>query len=372
MKTKMLAALALGSLLVSCAKNESVDENVSKQSVSFKTGMHNTKTRGIDNTRLTLEASTDGIGLFAYRGTSGFLGSTSTDATVLVNNKLIYEAPNWVIKDGSNNTIKLYWPDLGSNEKYSFYAYYPRNTSGVSNLSPNVVGATEIPKFNFTVADNVADQVDLLVARWINPTSQPANTVALTFNHATTKVAFAARTNVDNWQVTIHNVQIQNVYNSALYTFPTKEGALDQIERNATWTNFSGNANYTLPLGTTTVFDKNTNAGNFNLVTSEAAGQSPFLLSQDLSDTHPNIPKLVVTYSILNTGTGQFVFNNATKEFNIGNTNTNSSDDLTTTWNRGSIVTYKYTFTNATSGPGSEIVFTVDVNGWTPMEYSLD
>ncbi len=111
----------------------------------------------------------------------------------------------WADADGTR-----YWP---KDKKLDFYAH----VNGEGFFSYN----NGAPTFDqFTVKDNVAEQVDLMYAV-MKGLSEDVGTVNVNFRHALSQVAFKAINNNPNLHVEISGVSIGHIGNTATFTYPT-------------------------------------------------------------------------------------------------------------------------------------------------------
>lgn len=105
--------------------------------------------------------------------------------------------------------------------------YWPENTL---NFFAEVNGDQEFdyndgnPRFNnFTVKDNVLEQVDLMYAQKLNQ-GKTAMAINLNFRHALSQVAFKARCTNPNIHVEVMGVSVGHIGNNASFSFPQGEG----------------------------------------------------------------------------------------------------------------------------------------------------
>lgn len=107
-----------------------------------------------------------------------------------------------------NQTGTRYWPENNLN----FFA----EVNGDQEFDFN----NGRPRFNnFTVKDNVAEQVDLIYAQKLNQ-AKTANAVNLNFRHALSQVAFKARCTNPNIHVEVSGVSVGHIGNRGTFTFP--------------------------------------------------------------------------------------------------------------------------------------------------------
>ncbi len=171
-----------------------------------------------------------------------------------------------------------YWPiDVANDTPITFYAY---NGGTYNDNSGN-------PYLSYTMADNVSDTKDLLVAKSAEVTyNGTTGIVPLTFDHACVALDFkvkitntlASELNKDapqNAVVKINSIVLQGIQNSGYYNYTNKN-----------WTDVSGSANYTL-----TNSDINVTTTPQNL--SDNTNGTLFIIPQTVT----NNTKLVITFS---------------------------------------------------------------------------
>lgn len=111
-----------------------------------------------------------------------------------------------------NQTGNRYWPENNLN----FFA----EVNGDQEFDFN--GGN--PRFNnFTVKDNVTEQVDLIYAQKLNQ-GKTTNAVNLNFRHALSQVVFKARCTNPNIHVEVSGVSVGHIGNRATFTFPQGVG----------------------------------------------------------------------------------------------------------------------------------------------------
>ena len=120
------------------------------------------------------------------------------------------------------------WPGTAAEngDEVSWYAY----TAGTF-----ITGAN--PYINFTVEENAAAQKDLLVAKTSAKYSDNSGNVSFTFDHACTALRFYVKKamNLDDYSLSITNVQLCNVIKTGEYNYGT-----------SSWTLGSSRSSYTL------------------------------------------------------------------------------------------------------------------------------
>lgn len=136
-----------------------------------------------------------------------------------------------------------YWPKDETNNKLSFFAYYPY-TIEAANLAIGAVGTGNT--ITYTVKDTPATQEDLMIADYVKNltyTNSDNGSVNFTFSHMLTRVRFqfALSSAVDaKTTVAVNSASISNIF---------KKGVLQVAETAAAsnWTP-SEKTNYTIPV----------------------------------------------------------------------------------------------------------------------------
>ena len=209
-------------------------------------------------TRGTSVTSISDFVLYSY----SYSGTMSSTATPVSSNEKITSSGGW--------KSQKQWQKASDN--MAFYAYNAGSTTATFSLD-----ASGNPTLQYTVADAVANQQDLLVAKAENVTGDDTNKkIGLTFSHALTAVQFGIGSTMADG--TIKKIELQGIKNSGTYNYS-----------DGTWSSQSGSQTYTLDnlnilisgnKGTSTATKIITGNGNDLLL----------LMPQTLSDA-----KLVVT-----------------------------------------------------------------------------
>lgn len=147
----------------------------------------------------------DAFGISAYAYTGNWNNTQKPN--------YMYDVP--VSKTGSSwlPVSTHYWP--GNAYKLKFFAYAPQNNSAYQ-LSGQIAGA---PTVSCTVPDNVAEQLDLLVAASEEIDGGANTTVNLKFRHALTAVKFVCGS--DMKAGTVKSVTLKGVNSTGVYDFET-------------------------------------------------------------------------------------------------------------------------------------------------------
>lgn len=195
-KSYLLGALGLLAM-ASCSQDETIGVNHDGDEITFSV-VTNSATRAADvycNNNLP----------------GGFHVSAISDGQSYINGDDIKKQDGkWVNTDGTR-----YWPE----DAVDFYAHVNGGTTYQWSVSAGKASA----KFeNFTVAGQVANQVDLLYAVKTGQKKPATETpVTLNFRHALSQILFQARNDSKNLYVEIAGVKVVNVGNTNTFTFPS-------------------------------------------------------------------------------------------------------------------------------------------------------
>lgn len=188
--------------LVSCSSDDlnSLSDNSSKnEAISFdgylgRSAVAVNGSRGSVLDKTALQNSTEGFGVFGnYSSTDG--ATPTYGENLFKNEKVTYSSSNSTSTKWAYTNTK-YWPTVGH---IDFLAY-----------APFVSGTTLTDsKINFTVADQVGNQKDLLWANATNKTKTD-NPVKFTFNHALAKIGYTVKKGVadDNVTITLNKITL--------------------------------------------------------------------------------------------------------------------------------------------------------------------
>ncbi|MBQ9073613.1 MAG: fimbrillin family protein, partial [Muribaculaceae bacterium] len=172
------------------------------------------------------------ISAVVFDGEKDSWPSGSATAQMYMHNETV-SAPSW-------NTNR-YWPK--ENDWIRFYAYAPCDA-----LSLGEISAAE-PSFDYTVAGDIPDQVDLLVGSE-QYTGWKCETAQLDMGHALTAVKIHIDGNVSDFTLT--SLKISGLKDSGTYTYDYNESTVgDGVETTSThdagtWSNLAGEAAYTV------------------------------------------------------------------------------------------------------------------------------
>ena len=282
-KIFMGIAAAAALTLVSCSSDDlnSLSDNSSKnEAISFdgylgRSAVAVNGSRGSELTKDALQKSEEGFGVFGnYPATD--VTTTTYGENWFKNQQVTYKTSAWTY-----NPLKYWLPE--GHIDFLAYAPYAKNTALTES------------KINFTVADQVGNQKDLL---WANATNKKKadKTVTFTFNHALAKIGYTVKTNVVGTftTITLNKITLAGSADGKKNAFYTS-GTIDLSKVNKAtdlWTNFEGKQNFTWFNGTQNL--TSTSVSNSNYL---------FVIPQDFSDAASDDLYVIVDYTInYNTG----------------------------------------------------------------------
>lgn len=240
--------------LVSCSSDDlnSLSDNSSKnEAISFdgylgRSAVAVNGSRGsvVDIPALkSTELDKKGFGVFGYYNSSTTdhsVSEPSFDANLFNNERVTCP------KDGVDWTYSplKYWPAQGH---IDFYAYAPYETGKTLNKKISATSTTTTPTFNFTVANNVADQTDLLWANAENKTkdnlsSEEKNKVKFKFGHALSRLGYTVKLNKDVSEseatITLKRIALAGSANEDTKAFYTK-ATIDLSKTTDLWSDYA-------------------------------------------------------------------------------------------------------------------------------------
>lgn len=226
--TKIMFAGVAALALASCSNDEVVQELNEANVISF------TASTAGNSRAADIFCSENMPGKF-------YVNATDVDGTeFFAEDAITKQDGTWKNEDGSVR----YWPTKSLN----FYAYNEEGKEFFNSkfaTNPQKHGAefaATYPAFeNFTVKDNVAEQVDLLyaVAKDQSRTTN-AGKVALNFHHALSQIAFKATCTNSNYKVTLNSISVGNVYGAGNYVFSNSTTSGTIAHPDGTVTNSNG------------------------------------------------------------------------------------------------------------------------------------
>lgn len=220
-------------------------------------------------TKGTLPANST-FGVFAYyTKTNNWNGNFTPD--FMYNEDVSFDGTSYTY-----SPIK-YWPN-NTNEKITFWAYYPYSASAVLYQKGKTTAynntTKNLPDIRFTVTDG---QTDFMVSNVASNKTKPSlNTpVELTFNHALSRISFYVK-KVDTAVPEKYTVKLKTIRLDGIYLTATHKNS-----------GTVGWANWTGPRGTVSPFAPADPSAYVTLATSYPATGSPqavsIVLPQDLS-----------------------------------------------------------------------------------------
>lgn len=202
-KTLLITALA-AMTLVSCADDEPVSQlQIKDEAISFRPAM-GISSRATETTNANL---------------NDFYVTSLMDSTVFFKDLKYTKGA-----DGFYNSNPLYyWP--GDDTPLNFYAYSP----SMADLGADVIiNNSEKQLQNFTVADNIADQVDFITANATGKKSVNETTgLELTFGHRLAQIEIRAKSSSDAFIYKVAGIRIGRPEITGTYDFTTDKWTLD-------------------------------------------------------------------------------------------------------------------------------------------------
>lgn len=230
----MFELAALAALTFASCSSESVEDfggNQASQQVAIGfdgyLGRSAVDTRGSESTTATIQAADKGFGVFGNYTASG--SDVSYGSGLFENQHVTYKTSNNISK--WEYTPVKYWPTEGH---IDFLAYAPYVTG------TKLTGSS----INFTVADQVANQIDLLWDHAENKTKTTENKttekVKFTFKHALAKIGYSVKSkdNYDQTTITVKSIKLagsEDGNTKAFYTNGTIDLSKDNEAANL-WT----------------------------------------------------------------------------------------------------------------------------------------
>lgn len=191
---KILLFAAAAIMMVGCSKDQVVSEMPQDNAINF--GMYfgrdaQSRAAIMDLTDLQEQS----FGVFAYyTDNSDYVEGTSTP------NFMFNQKVKWNGTDAWVYSPLKYWPNEAA-DRLSFFAYAPHTAESNTNIVLDGFTNTSAsaPVLKYTLAENLADHVDLL---WATPVKDQTNQkiaekVKFTFNHALSRIGFKAVAVID-------------------------------------------------------------------------------------------------------------------------------------------------------------------------------
>lgn len=194
----------------------------------------------------------------SFRPAMGTRATETTNAnladfysTAIVNDTTLFDQINFA--KGSDNFYvsqhNYYWP--GDNSEVQFYAYAPsQDAMGADVTLTNSRKVIE----NFSVAEEIADQVDLITANMTGTKSQyETSGVPLTFSHRLSQIEVRAKTDNQEYTYTVVGVRIGRAEYLGSFDFTTNKWTLDDWHDTAVYTSDYSTSGTPITLGSTPV-----------------------------------------------------------------------------------------------------------------------
>lgn len=207
MKKVIFLAIAAAAALTACSKSEVVDSTVMNQVIAFD--------NYVGKDAQTKAAIVTGDAITSVNVNAYLHPKKTTDGANFTSNFMANQVVN---KDGSYSPSK-YWPAV--DQAVDFVAWVPVNNATVANAT-----------LNFTVADDITAQTDLLVA---NPQldlnrADQNSAVSLTFKHLLSRIGFQINaTGVPGEDDTTTKVELVKVTLKGKYA---TSGTVNMVEEN--------------------------------------------------------------------------------------------------------------------------------------------
>lgn len=204
--TLFLVALSGLALASSCAEEDPTDVRTTDQAITFRSGMASRATE-------TTNSNLNSIYVTAYNGTTPYFGNIN------------YVKGSDSFFTAATEKDRYDWPEAKIN--LQFFAYSPSQ----DDLGADVVNAedkAQVTLENFSVADEIADQVDFITATATgNKTNNGTTGVELDFNHRLSQVEVQAKSENPTYNFEVTGVRIGRPEYMGTFDFNTNEWTLD-------------------------------------------------------------------------------------------------------------------------------------------------
>lgn len=245
MRKNLFIAVLTGMALMTACSNNEVDEDLrysNSNAIEFTAlASKQTKALPIDGTSIQNEA----IMLKAYKTEEKDYNDFYDKPQAWIDGYLSYQVGGLGSSWHSDHTY--YWPS-NVKQKLSFFSYAPEK-NGETSATPIALidpigydGNVTYPAFEYTVANSISNQKDLIVAAAMNQTQTKSdgttNTVTLTHKHTLAQVYFKAKANDNNYQFKITSLKVKGAFNKGKFTY---DGTADNV---GNWSNLTGEATH--------------------------------------------------------------------------------------------------------------------------------
>lgn len=366
MRRILLVATISSVALASCVKDESVDLTQQAKKLSFEAPVMGTQSRAEVTGEIygTTYPTDENFVVYAVKhnddlttwdaGTGFWTDNIATPIIVAKENN-----SGWEEKDGTD----YYWPKATDEVvKLSFAAYSP---AGLPNGATASYGATGLTIEDFTVNNNVSEQIDLMFSdRTLNQTEADNATdgVSINFNHALSSIVFSAVEEDANADYQITGISIKG-------NFVTKATFKENVTDGATYVySVGGTENTAVPAWsnpTTTTNQTYTPSFTDYNVTGDATEFTGGNVANQAETAILTIPQTIpaeatVTITYVYTPTNG-VGGTYTKTVNFNEFTIDSGSPITS-WEVGKRYTYLFQF-----GGTQKIFFNPTVKDWTSV-----
>lgn len=205
MKTLPLILIALtGVAVASCSDDEPLEVRQSpNESISFRSGM---KSRATETNNTNLQS----IYVTAFNGTTPY-----------------FENINFAKGGDSYFTSAKHYDWLENNETLQFFAYAPSQDEIGADITATT-GKAGVQLENFSVPEQIADQVDFITANASGNKKQNAETgVELTFDHRLAQIEIQAKSENTTYTYKVTGARIGRAEYMGTFDFTTNQWTLD-------------------------------------------------------------------------------------------------------------------------------------------------
>ena len=204
----LLAAAAVS--FTACQKDEVISEMPQDNAIGFGTyvGRDAQTKAGVTDQAAMENALYAGFGVFAYYTENNSYANTFTHE--FMDNQQVTWNTSW------DYNPKKYWP--GGTNKVSFFAYAPyTNVTSLPTENIKAFGYDNAgkgnPTLNFSVAEDVDNQIDLLYAT--PKTDLTSGKVEFVFNHALSRIGFKVKTSNEEYRIKISQITLTANFNNS-------------------------------------------------------------------------------------------------------------------------------------------------------------
>lgn len=320
---KILLAVATVLAITSCSQNEEFENAAQKAEVNFTTVV----SKAVRASELkTADLRTNGgFKVFAYNTEVADMAVGSILNTTFMDDVTVeWKTSKWEM-DSEN---PFYWP---LTDKIQFFSYSP--ITNVNYIKPDGL-KTGYPSFTYSVADNVANQEDLVVAYAKNQTKPTVSStpVNLNFKHILAQINFKLKGKDAGFTYNVKKITLSNINKTGTFTYGDPEVAI------GTWPTSSESTSYEY----SAVYTEFSNTSESIIATGD---NGLMLIPQTLGET----AKITIEYSTKNISTSKGTFD-GTKEVSL--------KDIV--WAVGDKILYTLSLPSG----AESVTFTPEVDNW--------